>query len=318
MAGFDPAKFVDEAVEAVKQAVGDRTAVIGASGGVDSTVAAAIGAKALGQNLTAVFVDTGLLRKGEPEQVEAMLSTLGLHLVHAKAGPEFLEALKGVTEPEHKRRIIGEKFIRVFEREAVKSHAQFLMQGTIAPDWIESGGGPRDTIKSHHNVGALPKDLKLTIVEPLRDLYKDEVRKVARHLKLEVAERQPFPGPGLAVRCLGECTPERVGIVREACAIVEEEIDTAVAAGKMEAPWQYFAALLPVKSVGVHGDLRAYGETVVVRAVHSLDGMSAAYSKVPHETLDRISVRITNALKKDVNRVVYDISNKPPATVEWE
>lgn len=318
MAGFDPAKFVDEAVEAVKQAVGRKTAVIGASGGVDSTVAAAIGAKALGQNLTAVFVDTGLLRKGEPEQVEAMLSTLGLHLVHAKAGPEFLGALKGVTEPEQKRRIIGEKFIRVFEREAENSSAEFLMQGTIAPDWIESGGGPRDTIKSHHNVGALPKDLKLTIVEPLRDLYKDEVRKVARHLKLAVAERQPFPGPGLAVRCLGECTPERVEIVREACAIVEEEVDQAVAAGKMEAPWQYFAALLPVKSVGVHGDLRAYGETVVVRAVHSLDGMSAAYSKVPHETLDRISVRITNTLKKSVNRVVYDISNKPPATVEWE
>ncbi len=318
MAGFNPEKFVGEAVEAVRQAVGGSTAVIGASGGVDSTVAAAIGAKALGTRLTAVFVDTGLLRKGEPEQAEAMLSKLGLHLVHAKAAPEFFEALKGVTEPEQKRRIIGERFVRVFEREAEKSHAKFLMQGTIAPDWIESGGGPRDTIKSHHNVGGLPADLKLGIVEPLRDLYKDEVRKVARHLTLEVAERQPFPGPGLAVRCLGECTPERVEIVREACAIVEEEIDKAVAAGKMEAPWQYFAALLPVRSVGVHGDLRAYGETVVVRAVHSVDGMSAAYSKVPHETLDRISVRITNALKKSVNRVVYDISNKPPATVEWE
>jgi GMP synthase (glutamine-hydrolysing) len=318
MAGFNPEKFVGEAVEAVREQVGDATAVIGASGGVDSTVAAAIGAKALGQKLTAVFVDTGLLRKGEPEQAEAMLSTLGLHLVHAKAATEFFEALKGVTEPEAKRRIIGERFVRVFEREAEKSHAKYLMQGTIAPDWIESGGGPRDTIKSHHNVGGLPADLKLGIVEPLRDLYKDEVRKVARHLGLAVAERQPFPGPGLAVRCLGECTPHRVEIVREACAIVEEEVDKAVAAGKMEAPWQYFAALLPVRSVGVHGDLRAYGETVVVRAVHSIDGMSAAYSKVPHETLDRISVRITNALKKDVNRVVYDISNKPPATVEWE
>ncbi len=318
MAGFDPQKFVDEAVEQVKQAVGDSTAVIGASGGVDSTVAAAVGAKALGPNLTAVFVDTGLLRKGEAEWAEAMLSTLGLHLVHAKAAPEFLDALRGVTDPETKRRVIGEKFIRVFEREAEKSNAKFLMQGTIAPDWIESGGGARDTIKSHHNVGGLPADLKLTIIEPLRDLYKDEVRKVARHLGLSVAERQPFPGPGLAVRCLGECTPERLEVVREACAIVEEEIDKAVATGTMEAPWQYFAALLPVRSVGVHGDLRAYGETVVVRAVHSIDGMSAAYSKVPHETLDRISVRITNTLKASVNRVVYDVSNKPPATVEWE
>jgi len=318
MAGFDSQKFVEEAVQQVKGAVGTSTAVIGASGGVDSTVAAAIGARALGHQLTAVFVDTGLLRKGEPAQAEAMLGGLGLRLVHAKAAPEFIEALKGVTDPEAKRLAIGEKFVRVFEREAEKTGAKFLMQGTIAPDWIESGGGPRDTIKSHHNVGGLPADLKLSVVEPLRDLYKDEVRKVARHLGLAVAERQPFPGPGLAVRCLGECTPERVEIVREACAIVEEEIDKAVAAGTMEAPWQYFAALLPVKSVGVHGDLRAYGETVVVRAVHSIDGMSAAYSKVPHETLDRISVRITNTLKRSVNRVVYDISNKPPATVEWE
>ena len=315
---FDPQKFVDEAVAQVKEQVGDGKVVLGASGGVDSTVAAAIGAKAVHKHLTAVFVDTGLLRKGEPDTAVKNLGALGLTLRHVDASKEFFDALKGVTEPEAKRKAIGEKFVRVFEREAEKSGAQFLMQGTIAPDWIESGGGPRDTIKTHHNVGGLPKDMKLKVVEPLRDLYKDEVRKVARLLKLNVAERQPFPGPGLAVRCLGECTPARIAIVREACAIVEEEIDKAVADKKMEQPWQYFAALLPVKSVGVHGDLRAYGQTVVVRAVHSLDGMSAAYSHIPHETLDRISIRITNTLKKDVNRVVYDVSNKPPATVEWE
>ena len=316
--GFDPQKFVDEAVAAVKQQVGTGKVVLGASGGVDSTVAAAIGAKAIHKNLTAVFVDTGLLRKGEADTASKTLAGMGLTFVRVNAANDFFGALTGALDPEEKRRIIGERFVRVFEREAAKTGAKFLMQGTIAPDWIESGGGPRDTIKTHHNVGGLPKDLKLKVVEPLRDLYKDEVRKVARLLKLEVAERQPFPGPGLAVRCLGECTPERIAIVREACAIVEEEIERAVEAGKMEKPWQYFAALLPVKSVGVHGDLRAYGQTVVVRAVHSLDGMSAAYSHIPHDTLDRISIRITNTLKKSVNRVVYDISNKPPATVEWE
>jgi GMP synthase (glutamine-hydrolysing) len=315
---FEPLKFVKEAVAQVRTQVGTGRVILGASGGVDSTVAAAIGAKAIGKKLTAVFVDTGLMRKNEAVEVVATLGALGLNLRHIDASKEFFAALKGITDPEQKRRTIGEKFVRVFEREARKTGAQFLMQGTIAPDWIESGGGPRDTIKTHHNVGGLPKDLKLKVVEPLRDLYKDEVRKVARHLKLKVAERQPFPGPGLAVRCLGECTPERIEIVRQACAIVEEEVDKAVAGSKMERPWQYFAALLPVKSVGVHGDLRAYGQTVVVRAVNSLDGMSAEYSKVPHETLDRISIRITNTLKDSVNRVVYDVSNKPPGTVEWE
>ena len=315
---FDPKKFVNEAVAQVKKQVGNGKVVLGASGGVDSTVAAAIGARAIGKRLTAVFVDTGMLRKGEVESASKTLTELGLTLRVVNAANDFFGALTGATDPEEKRRIIGERFVRVFEREAKKTGATFLMQGTIAPDWIESGGGPRDTIKTHHNVGGLPKDMKLKVVEPLRDLYKDEVRKVARLLKLKAAERQPFPGPGLAVRCLGECTELRIAIVREACAIVEEEIEKAVAAGKMERPWQYFAALLPVKSVGVHGDLRAYGQTIVVRAVHSLDGMSAAYSHVPHETLDRISIRITNTLKADVNRVVYDISNKPPATVEWE
>jgi len=194
------------------------------------------------------------------------------------------------------------------------------LQGTIAPDWIESGGGLRDKIKSHHNVAGLPKEVKFKIVEPLRDLYKDEVRLVGKYLNLpkEIYERQPFPGPGLAVRIVGEATKERADIVREACAIVEEEIESAVKAGKMEKPWQYFAVLLPSKAVGVHGDVRAYGYIIVVRAVDSIDAMSAAYSKIPYDVLEKISVRITNTLKDSVTRVVFDITNKPPGTIEYE
>ena len=208
--------------------------------------------------------------------------------------------------------------IRIFEKVARSEECRYLVQGTIAPDWIESGGGLRDTIKSHHNVGGLPEEMDLILVEPLRDLYKDEVRKVARALGLPVSERQPFPGPGLAIRIMGEATRERAVIVREACAIVEEELEKAADAGKMELPWQYFAVLLPIKSVGVHGDVRVYGETVSVRAVSSIDGMSAAYSKIPHDVLERISIRITNTMKEKVNRVVFDITNKPPGTIEWE
>ena len=222
-----------------------------------------------------------------------------------------------MTDPERKRHIIGNKFIELFEREATTFGAEVLIQGTIAPDWIESGGQLRDRIKSHHNVAGLPAEMKLRLVEPLRDLYKDEVRKVARALGVRVAERQPFPGPAFAVRVLGEVTPERVAVVREACAIVEEELEAAAGKGLMTLPWQYFAVLLPVQSVGVHGDVRVYGHTVGVRAIESVDGMSGTYSKIPHEVLDRISVRITNEIKS-VNRVVYDVSNKPPATIEWE
>jgi GMP synthase (glutamine-hydrolysing) len=247
-----------------------------------------------------------------------MFDRLGVNYRLIDAGEEFFAALKGVTEPERKRKIIGERFIRVFERAAKEYGAEYLVQGTIAPDWIESGDGVRDVIKSHHNVGGLPKDISMKLVEPLRDLYKDEVRKVARYLNVEVAERQPFPGPALAIRVVGEATPEAVGIVREACAIVEEELEKASAAGKMTRPWQYFAVLLPCQSVGVQGDNRAYGRTIAVRAVESIDGMSASYSKIPHEVLEHISVRITNEMKSDVNRVVYDITHKPPATVEWE
>ncbi|MDD5503381.1 MAG: glutamine-hydrolyzing GMP synthase [Candidatus Thermoplasmatota archaeon] len=314
---FKPEKFIEEKIAELKEQVKGK-ALIACSGGVDSTVAAVLVNRAVGDKLISFFVDTGYMRKNEPQQIKEMLQDKGLNLHFIDAREEFYGALKGIEDPEKKRKIIGEKFIRIFEREANKVNADYLVQGTIAPDWIESGGGLRDTIKSHHNVGGLPKDMKMKLVEPLRDLYKDEVRKVARALGVPVAERQPFPGPGLAIRIMGEATPERADIVREACFIVEDEIDKAVANKEIERPWQYFAVLLPVRTVGVHGDVRAYGNTIAVRAVSSLDAMSADYSKMPHEVLDRISIRITNELKSKVNRVVYDITNKPPATVEWE
>ena len=315
---FDSSEFIQESVESLKSVIDD-IAIIACSGGVDSTVAAVIANQAVGEKLHCVYVDTGFMRKNETEEIEQLLSEQGIHnLVTVKAADRYFEALKGVTEPERKRKIIGELFIRIFEEEQEKCGAKYLVQGTIAPDWIESGGGVRDTIKSHHNVGGLPEDMTLTVVEPLRDLYKDEVRELARTLKINVAERQPFPGPGLAVRTLGELTPERVAVVREACAIVEEEFEAAAEAGEMEIPLQYFAALLPVRSVGVHGDVRAYGETIVVRAVQSMDGMSARYSEIPHRILQKISTRITNTVKGAVNRVVYDITHKPPGTIEWE
>jgi len=314
---FNAEKFIEDQVKKVKAEV-KGNAIIAASGGVDSTVCAALVSKALGERLLAVYVDTGFMRKGETESVDKMLRRLGVNHKVVDASDEYFAALEGVIEPEQKRKIIGEKFIRIFEREAKKFGAEYLVQGTIAPDWIESGGGLRDTIKSHHNVGGLPKDMNLKLVEPLRDLYKDEVRKVGRALKIEVAEKQPFPGPALAIRVMGEPTRESVSIVREACAIVEEEIEKAAAAGKMKLPWQYFAVLLPVKSVGVQGDIRAYGLTVAVRAVDSVDAMTAVYSKMPHEVLEAISSRIANKMKDKVNRIVYDITNKPPATIEWE
>ena len=314
---FKAEKFIEEKIAELKEQIKGK-ALIACSGGVDSTAAAVLVNRAIGGNLISVFVDTGYMRKNEPQSVKETLEGKGLNLHFIDARQEFYEALKGVEDPEKKRKVIGEKFIRIFEREARKANAEYLVQGTIAPDWIESGGGLRDTIKSHHNVGGLPKDMKMKLVEPMRDLYKDEVRKVARALGVPVSERQPFPGPGLAIRIIGEATPERAEIVREACFIVEDEIDKAAAKKEIERPWQYFAVLLPVRTVGVHGDVRAYGNTIAVRAVASLDAMSADYSKIPHELLERISVRITNELKAKVNRVVYDITNKPPGTVEWE
>ena len=314
---FDAKAFVEETVQSLRETI-DGKALIACSGGVDSTVAAILVDKAIGKNLVALHVDTGLMRKNEPQHVKQLLEKMGLNLRFVEAGKRFFDALKGVVDPEKKRKIIGELFVRIFEEVAEKESIDTLIQGTIAPDWIESGDQLRDTIKSHHNVGGLPRDLKLKLVEPLRDIYKDEVRAVARELKIPIAEKQPFPGPGLAVRIIGEVTREKTEIVREACYIVEEEIEMAANAGVMELPWQYFAVLLPVKTVGVHGDKRAYGYTVAVRAIDSIDAMSGAYSKIPHEVLDRIATRITNSLGERVTRVVYDITNKPPATIEWE
>ena len=314
---MDVSILIDEAVDILKSQIDD-TAIIACSGGIDSTVAAVLANKAIGNLLHCVYVDTGFMRKDETEEVREMLTELGLNLKVVDASERFFKHLEGVTEPEHKRKVIGEQFIRVFEEEQVSSGAKYLVQGTIAPDWIESGGGERDVIKSHHNVGGLPDDVDLTIVEPLREFYKDEVRDMAAALEIPSSNRQPFPGPGLAVRVLGDLTRERTEACREACAVVEEELEAAAEAGLIEIPWQYFAALLPVSSVGVHGDARVYGETVVVRAVRSIDGMSARYSEIPHEVLQKISSRITNTLKGHVNRVVYDITHKPPGTIEWE
>jgi GMP synthase (glutamine-hydrolysing) len=314
---FNAEKFINEAVEKLKLEVKGK-ALIAFSGGVDSTVCAALVNKAIGKQLIAVHVDIGYMRKDESKNVKKLMEKMGLNYRFIDASKEYYADLKGVENPERKRKIIGEKFIRIFEKVADEEKIEYLVQGTIAPDWIESGGQLRDTIKSHHNVGGLPEKMKLKLLEPLRDLYKDEVRKIARELKLEIAERQPFPGPGLAIRIIGEATPERTEIVREACDIVEREIEEAVEKGLMEMPWQYFAVLLPIKSVGVHGDKRVYGYVIAVRAVHSIDAMTCAYSKIPEEVIEKISNQITNTMKDKVNRVVYDVTNKPPSTVEWE
>ncbi|MEM0476002.1 MAG: glutamine-hydrolyzing GMP synthase [Candidatus Norongarragalinales archaeon] len=321
---FNPKKFVAEQTTLVKKIVGARArAIIGVSGGVDSTTAAVLAHRVLGNRLHAVFVDTGFMREGEAKRTVALFKELGLRLHVVDAGEEFFSVIKSVTDPERKRKIIGEKFVEVFEREAKRVRAEFLLQGTIAPDWIESGSGTkgsRDRIKTHHNVGGLPEKMGLRVVEPLRDLYKDEVRLVARELGIpqNLFERQPFPGPGLAVRVLGEVTRERVAVCRRANAIVEEEVEASAAAGEFALPWQYFAVLLPVRSVGVQGDVRAYGETIVVRAVDSTDGMTAQPSRFPPQFLERLSARLSNELKEKINRVVFDCTFKPPGTIEWE
>jgi GMP synthase (glutamine-hydrolysing) len=314
---FNAEKFIEKTISNLQKELKGK-ALIAFSGGVDSTVCAALVNKAIGKQLVAVHVDTGYMRKNEPKQVKQMMEDLSLNYRFITAGEEYYLALKGVEDPEQKRKIIGEKFIRIFEKVAKEEKIDFLVQGTIAPDWIESGGGLRDTIKSHHNVGGLPPDMKLKLVEPLRDLYKDEVRKVARALHLQVSERQPFPGPGLAIRIIGEATQERTDLVREACDIVEQEIKRASDQGLMECPWQYFAVLIPIKTVGVQGDKRAYGNTIAIRAVQSVDAMTCHYSTIPHDVLDAISTKITNTLGEKVNRIVYDVTNKPPGTVEWE
>ena len=317
MSFFAPEKFIEEAIARLKTELTDK-AIIAASGGVDSTVAAVLAARAAGDNLLAIYVNTGYMRLNETKFVSSMLEDLGVQYKIIDASKRFYEGLRGVIDPEEKRKIIGELFIRVFEEEARKYGGKFLVQGTIAPDWIESGGGIRDTIKSHHNVGGLPEDMEMKLCEPIRELYKDEVRSLAEYLKISVSQRQPFPGPGLAVRIMGEATPERTEVVRQACHIAEQEMELAAERNEMELPWQYFAVLIPIKTVGVQGDVRAYGNTVAVRAVQSYDAMTAQAVDLPYSVLKKISERITRELKSDVNRVVYDITDKPPGTIEWE
>ena len=309
--------FIKESVEKIKKDTGNKKALIALSGGVDSSTAAILVSKALGKNLTAVFIDTGLMRKNEPESIKEIFTRdFDLNFKLVDASERFFKSLKGVTDPERKRKIIGEEFIRVFEEEAKKTGAEFLVQGTIYPDRIESGLQNAATIKSHHNVGGLPEKYGLKIIEPLADLYKDEVRVIAKKLGLpdEIALRHPFPGPGLAIRIVGEVSPESTRIVREADYIVKDEINKS---GLAKDLWQYFAVLLPVKSVGVQGDSRTYRATIALRIVQSVDGMTANFAQIPWEVLEKISTRITNEVP-EVNRVVYDLTHKPPGTIEWE
>ena len=311
--------FIETTIEDVRRRVGDGNAVCGLSGGVDSSVAAALVARAIGDRQTCIFVDTGLLRKNEFEEVLEAYREMDLNVIGVAAGERFLTKLAGVTDPERKRKIIGNEFIEIFQEEARKlGHEDFLVQGTLYPDVIESVSvkGPSAVIKSHHNVGGLPEKMNLKLIEPLRELFKDEVRRVGRELGLpeEIIGRQPFPGPGLAVRILGEVTPDRVTLLQEADFIVIEEMRRADLYDKV---WQSFAVLLPVSTVGVMGDMRTYDNAVALRIVESLDGMTADWARVPYEVLQRISSRIVSEVR-GINRVVYDISSKPPSTIEWE
>ncbi|SMB99901.1 GMP synthase (glutamine-hydrolyzing) [Thermanaeromonas toyohensis ToBE] len=310
--------FIEEQVKAIREKVGKGKALCALSGGVDSSVAAALVHKAIGDQLVCIFVNHGLLRQGEAEQVrETFGQTFNINLIYVDASHRFLNRLRGVLDPEEKRKIIGEEFIRVFEEEARKlGRVDFLVQGTLYPDVIESGTETAAVIKSHHNVGGLPADMEFELIEPLRLLFKDEVRQVGLELGLpeEIVWRHPFPGPGLAIRILGEVTEEKLSILRQADAIVQEEIHRA---GLYRELWQSFAVLASMKSVGVMGDERTYAYPIIIRAVVSEDAMTADWARLPYEVLERISSRIVNEVRQ-VNRVLYDITSKPPATIEWE
>ncbi len=322
---WTPQHFIDETIRQVRETVGEQgRAICALSGGVDSAVAATLVDRAIGRRLISVFVNNGVLRKNEFQKVQQNLrEKLGLNVVAVDAGERFLSRLAGVTDPEKKRKIIGNEFIEVFDQEAHRLEQQigkvnWLVQGTLYPDVIESRSvrGPSQTIKTHHNVGGLPEKMKLKLIEPLKDLFKDEVRRIGRELGMpeEVLQRQPFPGPGLAVRILGEVTPERIALLQEADDIVVNEIRRA---GLYTQIWQSFAVLLPVMSVGVMGDQRTYAYTCAIRAVHSEDGMTADWVPLPYDVLKRISNRIVNEIR-GINRVVYDVTSKPPGTIEWE
>jgi GMP synthase (glutamine-hydrolysing) len=312
--------IVDDQVAAIRELVGSERVICGLSGGVDSAVAAALVHKAIGNQLTCVYVDIGLMRKNESAQVvETFKRNMGIELIHVDAGARFFEKLKGITEPEAKRKAIGETFVRIFEEHTGGiTDAKFLVQGTLYPDVIESGGvdGTASVIKSHHNVGGLPDDMTLKLCEPLRTLFKDEVRKVGTELGLpdEIVWRQPFPGPGLGVRIIGEVTPDKVAILQEADAIVREEVKLA---GLEREIWQAFAVLADIRSVGVMGDERTYGRPIIIRAVTSEDAMTADWARLPYDLLEKMSSRIINEVK-GINRVVYDVTSKPPGTIEWE
>ena len=312
------ASFAEEKIAQIKRVVGDKKLICALSGGVDSSVAAVLVHKAVGKQLTCIFVDHGLLRKDEGDQVEKIFrEDFDMNLIRVNAQDRFLGKLAGVSDPERKRKIIGEEFIRVFEEESKKlGQIDFLVQGTIYPDVVESGTGTSAVIKSHHNVGGLPEDIEFSLIEPLRELFKDEVRAVGEELGIphHLVWRQPFPGPGLAIRVLDEVNEEKLEIVREADAIFREEIALA---GLESEIWQYFAVLPNIQSVGVMGDERTYCHTVGLRAVTSSDGMTSNFAHIPYEVIDKVSRRIVNEVK-GVNRIVYDVTSKPPATIEWE
>jgi GMP synthase (glutamine-hydrolysing) len=310
--------FIEDEIVRIRETVGDKQVLCALSGGVDSSVVAALIHKAIGDQLTCMFVDHGLLRKGEAESVmETFADKFAMKVIKIDARERFLNKLKGVSDPEQKRKIIGNEFIYVFDEEAAKlTDMDFLAQGTLYTDIVESGTATAHTIKSHHNVGGLPKDMKFKLIEPLKTLFKDEVRKLGTELGLpdEIVWRQPFPGPGLGIRVLGEVTEEKLEIVRESDAILREEIAKA---GLDREVWQYFTALPNMTTVGVMGDVRTYSYTVGIRAVTSIDGMTADWARIPWDVLEKISTRIVNEVD-NVNRVVYDITSKPPATIEWE